>query len=100
MRISDWSSDVCSSDLLGAAGIGELGIRIDRAFGIALALGPYIGRIECPLVVPGAVDLQLDRLVGPLRLDPSGLAGRGGARSEERREGKECVSTCRYRWSR
>src|SRR3546814_8418005 len=30
MRISDWSSDVCSSDLLAAAGVGRVGV-IDRA---------------------------------------------------------------------
>src|SRR3546814_12592978 len=28
-----------------------------------------------------------------------GMAGASGSRSEERRVGKECVSTCRSRWS-
>src|SRR3546814_9780893 len=72
MRISDWSSDVCSSDLDG--GIG----------GEAVA----------------AVGLHLDRAVA----DVDGLrkaihAENQRGRSEERRVGKECVSTCRSRWS-
>src|SRR3546814_6120038 len=58
MRISDWSSDVCSSDLPNDA----------------------TGRA---------------RPVAPGRHD----AGDRGERSEERRVGKECVSTCRSRWS-
>src|SRR3546814_18097888 len=52
MRISDWSSDVCSSDLAGArvavlAGEARRGARVDRLFGLArqifehLLLGPH-----------------------------------------------------------
>src|SRR3546814_8476671 len=71
MRISDWSSDVCSSDL--AAALRGLPDRegADRARG----------------------DRRLSR-TGPatLRICPA-------VRSEERRVGKECVSTCRSRWS-
>src|SRR3546814_11255127 len=94
MRISDWSSDVCSSDLLGQHLAADPdGIGIDA-------------RIE---VIP---DLRLEfRLVGGLLQHV--LVGRGNAgesflvrgaadpafRSEERRVGKECVSTCRFRWS-
>src|SRR3546814_12886431 len=69
MRISDWSSDVCSSDLkraLRRAPVGKCGI--DRA--------PDEARIERR---------------GQQVLRPT-------ARSEERRVGKECVSTCRSRW--
>src|SRR3546814_2329835 len=77
MRISDWSSDVCSSDLVAAHG------RNDHQLG-----GPVV------------LQQVLDGLVGPLRV---GGTGRGRAdiqrRSEERRVGKECVSTCRSRWS-
>src|SRR3546814_6806405 len=71
MRISDWSSDVCSSDLPPA-----LGAQVPDG---------------------GERDLQLpDRpVVGHRSLRYRLLP----ARSEERRVGKECVSTCRSRWS-
>src|SRR3546814_6117876 len=62
MRISDWSSDVCSSDLGGAA--------IERQ------------------LLDAAMRARVDR-----------AAGGFVHRSEERRVGKECVSTCRSRWS-
>src|SRR3546814_7413899 len=78
MRISDWSSDVCSSDLLVGVHIREVrhhpqivkGRREERK----LALG-------CHLYARQA------------------LCARDVHRSEERRVGKECVSTCRSRWS-
>src|SRR3546814_2595746 len=80
MRISDWSSDVCSSDLPEpvVAGHGE-------QFGAApgdLAVG---GRFRYFRMASVHERQQLFR-----RIDP---------RSEERRVGKECVSTCRSRWS-
>src|SRR3546814_1950326 len=81
MRISDWSSDVCSSDLrLGDVGLGA----------------------DAPLL--HVVVLVLHFLV----FEEGGVLGLGHAdgveqvrirRSEERRVGKECVSTCRSRWS-
>src|SRR3546814_21159619 len=70
MRISDWSSDVCSSDLPWLMGDGADGRRFHRA---------------------GDPSHRPDRSTG------GGSAG--GGRSEERRVGKECVSTCRSRWS-
>src|SRR3546814_18248602 len=100
MRISDWSSDVCSSDLLGVYfeqryGLGPVGIGVALlGYGIpGFLFGPLIGRAA-------------DRW-GRARLLPIGLGlGALGAatlifngRSEERRVGKECVSTCRSRWS-
>src|SRR3546814_6344730 len=73
MRISDWSSDVCSSDL-GAAGLYDHG----QAAGILLE-----GRV----VQAGRAGYGTETLMRWLR------------RSEERRVGKECVSTCSSRWS-
>src|SRR3546814_7697792 len=78
MRISDWSSDVCSSDLL-------------------VQLGMQPGVFEC-----GRVGGQfVVAAVGHNGIE--GRFGRQGAgldgRSEERRVGKECVSTCRSGWS-
>src|SRR3546814_17276492 len=100
MRISDWSSDVCSSDLfrvqgdelLLAAGHVVLGIdRIDRAFRLAQGAVDALVRIdhqEVGTFVETVHRAHLDA-VGVLALD----------RSEERRVGKECVSPCRSRWS-
>src|SRR3546814_952744 len=70
MRISDWSSDVCSSDP-PAAQVGQEGlIRAEQA------------------------STGIDHEHQYLR-----LLGSSQCRSEERRVGKECVSTCRSRWS-
>src|SRR3546814_14743624 len=111
MRISDWSSDVCSSDLFYPA---EFGKRLDRY--LRRPLGRIIANAD-------SIGAQLE---GPLRPDYLGYAGDISAagrhlmaliddladlqeidrpdfsvtaRSEERRVGKECGSTCRYRWS-
>src|SRR3546814_4780719 len=85
MRISDWSSDVCSSDLEGDDCAGPIGIAANP--------GPVAVRT---LLVP--LVLQPDRLaVG--RIDHHFAALHCTQRSEERRVGKECVSTCRSRWS-
>src|SRR3546814_18819356 len=100
MRISDWSSDVCSSDLLrlptGIAsaprdGAGErlarqLQTDPDRRRGERQQQEPE-GRPRLPVVAGD--ELRVDRLGEPARI----------LRSEERRVGKECVSTCRSRWS-
>src|SRR3546814_1717470 len=75
MRISDWSSDVCSSDL----GIFDVRGRPMRSRVHPLWNVPTDGRQTLKRKVPG-----------PCFHDP---------RSEERRVGKECVSTCRSRWS-
>src|SRR3546814_5609504 len=85
MRISDWSSDVCSSDL------ARLGER-DRGEGVREVQ-------RCVLLVDddeveSRVAQDLDHLEGG-QLQPRADQGR----SEERRVGKECVSTCRSRWS-
>src|SRR3546814_10987853 len=88
MRISDWSSDVCSSDL---AGVEDRGTA--RGAGLTAvadagqcrdALGNEVGRRP-----------HVDDFGRP------GIADRAGAahRPEERRSGKECVSTGRSRWS-
>src|SRR3546814_3999783 len=112
MRISDWSSDVCSSDLKH---------NIEQHY--------VIDGLSDDLEVPGTVDniwltkqIRVDRdyaafgevsfdITEQLTLTGGGrvykfdnsLVGFFGysnpGRSEERRVGKECVSTCRSRWS-
>src|SRR3546814_1144307 len=71
MRISDWSSDVCSSDL-------GFQIKVYQGSTDVSALASY-GTVEASGISGAAVDSD--------------------GRSEERRVGKECVSTCRSRWS-
>src|SRR3546814_1154608 len=78
MRISDWSSDVCSSDLHYR--FARSPVRLQRS-NVAPAMPPRLGEHT----------RQVLRQAG---LDPSLIE-----RSEERRVGKECVSTCRSRWS-
>src|SRR3546814_3288280 len=81
MRISDWSSDVCSSDPLTDY-LTENGLKVRY-------LHSDIDTVERVEIIR---DLRLgvfDVLVGINLL----------RRSEERRVGKECVSTCRSRWS-
>src|SRR3546814_1388606 len=86
MRISDWSSDVCSSDLaerpVNAVGIASFGpVDLDPG-------SPRFGHIRTT-PKPGWSGADI---LGSVQ---SVLT----CRSEERRVGKECVSTCRSRWS-
>src|SRR3546814_13562113 len=82
MRISDWSSDVCSSDLRHAVADGEHR-RLDQ---FARFRGHRLHVDE-----PSATFLD-DKLDEAACVEV-------GKRSEERRVGKEGVSTCRSRWS-
>src|SRR3546814_12697532 len=103
MRISDWSSDVCSSDLDGE--------HVDKR-----RIGSILAFVR---VHPGVVGAKAERAgtgfqavvgagiqaAGPFHADVHvaamvrGDVVVGTARSEERRVGKECVSSCRSRWS-
>src|SRR3546814_19896706 len=104
MRMSDWSSDVCSSDLWmvgvgiaavvprvagvpdDAAGLLKPAIRIDE---LGADHADAIKMLECPQPfvqpVPGKFRIVVEH-------------HDVFARSEKRRVGKEGVSTCRYRW--
>src|SRR3546814_12745840 len=119
MRISDWSSDVCSSDLfqMMATMLKEqsgLMITPEKAYLVENRLQPVARRWGFA---------NLDQLVGALRTRPDGKLRkdvvdamttneslffrdikpfdlmRDVVRSEERRVGKECVSTCRSGWA-
>src|SRR3546814_2277522 len=89
MRIRDWSSDVGSSDLMTLARWGR-GILQDE-YGVDFRKLRYrTGGAN----KPG----RKERL--PLRLpDHMDVKAIPADRSEERRVGKECISTCRSRWS-
>src|SRR3546814_1056892 len=81
MRISDWSSDVCSSDLTDNC--SWLLLRIEyRSNAVQRSLQVQLG---------GPVARPRDRALH--------FPAQRHQRSEERRVGKECVSTCRSRWS-
>src|SRR3546814_14830643 len=97
MRISDWSSDVCSSDLAKRKRpvrrqIGDEPIRqrTKEIVGIFF-VGAFVRR---------AIFVILRSVAGAILIGLAFVGGRLGiVRSEERRVGKECDSTCRSRWS-
>src|SRR3546814_17532832 len=100
MRISDWSSDVCSSDLLavvdqqggsGREGGEDLRMRQRRALVVTRRLIEIEAKALACRQHRFAVLQLADAQLGPLHV--------GEDRSEERRVGKECVSKCRSRWS-
>src|SRR3546814_12756902 len=96
MRISDWSSDVCSSDLL-IEGTGDVAQQLPgRAEGVG---GTHAAEDGGEL--QGDVQRAQHRLQGHRSTDPQPGAvreGEPGERSEARRVGKGSVSTCRSRW--
>src|SRR3546814_12592383 len=126
MRISDWSSDVCSSDLPGAA-LFDAELRPHRSLsprgflllmasvcafsfagGLAFYLAgawPVIGFLGADVLLiylAFKINYRSGRLVERLHLTRDRLTvirTWPGGRSAERRVGKECVSTCRSRWS-
>src|SRR3546814_21122070 len=83
MRISDWSSDVFSSDLSSTAARSSASAR--RTHGTC-------GGAECS--TPNGTSSSARAARAPF---PTASSTAGSRRSEERRGGKECVSTCRYR---
>src|SRR3546814_16376402 len=126
MRISDWSSDVCSSDLLiDAVKFHQLDVvstrhrtsdAVEQAFcdGAAQIIPLRLhGLVPAQPIkwlrnIPATVDysVHINPLISKRRAgsdDPPGGYGHSHpllpaqCRSEERRVGEECVSTCRYR---
>src|SRR3546814_4693490 len=103
MRISDWSSDVCSSDLdservvVVDARLAQLLWPGREPLGQTLLVDPQSDTTESYTVIGVVGTLHLDDADDPLR--PVYLLPLRQHRSEERRVGKECVSTCRSRWS-
>src|SRR3546814_14450929 len=105
MRISDRSSDVCSSDVdwraraallkgmtLGLLGLYVLVTTVWAVWHKSLPQAEWMGSVGLlALVANSAVALLLYRF----RAGDANMR----SRSDERRVGKECVSTCRSRWS-
>src|SRR3546814_15776088 len=119
MRISDWSSDVCSSDLQLAAedargdGAAHRAVQ-QRAANLAIPMRPQVQDAQDVELVSPADDLVEANGRAEFDVADSQVGQRRHARprdrfsiqrnvlrtrSEERRVGKECVSTCRSRWS-
>src|SRR3546814_2166113 len=133
MRISDWSSDVCSSDLE----ISELPAGEDYLQASFMWIDPFgvhqYGWVNVPVTLVSGIEAELlteslflspngdaqhdtgvvrwstqSDVTATIKLEASGFDDSGAwsrsftlvdGRSEERRVGKECVSTCRSRWS-
>src|SRR3546814_11684591 len=102
MRISDWSSDVCSSDLpYRAAGKRRTG-TVTRALDIG-AIRAQVRALDYVRGTPaevamwreGDAEARANLAIEGMDLD----ADEHALRSDERRVGKEGVSTCRSRWS-
>src|SRR3546814_14033472 len=95
MRISDWSSDVCSSDLFQ--------VRTDEDTGQTVISG--MGELHLEVIVDRMLrEFKVDATVGKPQVAyretiTQTVVKHTYTRSEERRVGKEWVSTCRSRWS-
>src|SRR3546814_9745674 len=88
--ISDWSSDVCSSDLtnvIAAALMFWFGSGPIKGFAVVLTIG-IVTSVFTAVTVTRMFVAHWLRATRPTALH----------RSEERRVGKECVRTCRSRW--
>src|SRR3546814_11259933 len=104
MRISDWSSYVCSSDLFA----GDVAGHVPEQ---PVVVARWCNQAELDGLLMDDHDVDFVEVVIGVDLDPGGfaLAGQHGIdlavvgidrfRSEERRVGNECGSTCRSRWS-
>src|SRR3546814_15242871 len=98
MRISDWSSDVCSSDLDVADRLLAFSRVRSTGHDDALAKLDALG-VGTPLFEEGRGELR--ELLGRLKAMgvPESRYATNLSRSDERRVGQECVRTCRSRWS-
>src|SRR3546814_15566456 len=104
MRISDWSSDVCSSDLdlppyATIFIVGHIVVPLVLLLEKAASPPLWVQMTVWPLVTALLTLALLPYVKGGVMGLFWALRLRGDERSEERRVGKECVSTCRSRWS-
>src|SRR3546814_13856665 len=101
MRISDWSSDVCSSDLLEPDHLWLLGghdrliVQLELVFGERFPKGPFHVEPVIDLLLQIEVEMPVNAPAVALC-----MIKREIRRSDARRVGKECVRTCSSRWLR
>src|SRR3546814_1828639 len=86
MRISDWSSDVCSSDLIGKNPDKKVG-ALNYGYSLVETMDYLLGVDGDTTPEPDAIEHLVDEIASDDR-----KIGRA-------RVGKECVSTCRSRWA-
>src|SRR3546814_7822330 len=116
VRIGDVSPDVCSSDLqshatvparyrLGSSAV-QCGVRKERVNAVPRVRGTsimlksaFLKLLAAGLAVMAAPAMAQITEIDPNTADQYQTPAEEGYRSEERRVGKECVSTCRTRWS-
>src|SRR3546814_19984803 len=108
MRISDWSSDVCSSDLKELAGVftsfsaqvPQLRLDIDRnqAKLLGVSVDDLFATLQSTFSSFYINDFNRNGRVYRVQMQADADYRAFAARSEESRVGKECVSTCRSRW--
>src|SRR3546814_12601492 len=96
MRISDWSSDVCSSDL--TLQLGELEAQQAPSFSAEDEELTAIREVLREIITDRS-DIKRTRVLLQQLIESVVILSDSVERSEERRVGKECVSTCRSRWS-
>src|SRR3546814_20264183 len=98
MRISDWRSDVCSSDLIGS--VGAVRARRTRfvMLTVALAAVPVTAPVAA-MLPPGAPPPPITQIAAAERMAVAIIVVHPHPRSEESSGGKECVSQCRFGWS-
>src|SRR3546814_11250381 len=119
MRISDWSSDLCSSDLYGEAARraqAELHVLVEIDVGAArCGVAPGADAVELAKLIADTPGLSFEGLQAyhgsaqhirgfrerraAIRNAAQAVQVTAEKRSAERRVGKECVSTCIHRWS-
>src|SRR3546814_15176030 len=98
MRISDWSSDVCSSDLIREIILQRAGHALRRSVRNAKFLRDFL---KADAQTPRGGELgEAQKIVGLGESHYTSMSEIDTLRSEERRVGKECVSTDRTGWER
>src|SRR3546814_19164195 len=99
MRISDWSSDVCSSDLEVAVDLHVVRLMLVQQAKPRIALAEIVKRQVPARLLQAAEHAESSIPVGEFLGLRDLQAESVPIRSEERRVGTACVSTCRSRWS-
>src|SRR3546814_20051954 len=98
MRISDWSSDVCSSDLPSWTELA-LAIRLYASRKSSLAPLTRLSSIPFEIITHAAMASMKARMTITTQASKVSDENRLQKRSEERRVGKECERRCKSRWS-
>src|SRR3546814_17068867 len=101
MRISDWSADVCSSDLLATVLVQSSSVNTSTVVGLVgtglLGVGDAV-----PVIMGANIGTTVTSTlaaIGHVRRPQEFRGAFAAARSDERRVGRECVRRGSFRWS-